>query len=235
MSRSLDEKGHLTPIGRPREFDASEAIDKAMLVFWRKGYEGTSIADLTEALGITRPSLYAAFGNKEQLFRTVLDRYDEGTAEFLSPSLNLSTARDVAEGLLRGAANFHARPANPPGCLMVHGALVGSDESDPLRQETRNRRARLREAIRKRLERALVEGDLPEGAEPGALARYIVAVMRGMAVEAASGAKGSDLHQIVDLAMRAWPASKRRVPPSMNQSLRDWCESRQSPLAHCRR
>jgi AcrR family transcriptional regulator len=196
-------------MGRPREFDMNEAIDKAMLLFWRKGYEGTSIADLTGALGITRPSLYAAFGNKELLFRAVLDRYDEGTAQFLSPSLNLPTAREVAESLLRGAANFHAQPANPPGCLMVHGALVGSDDSDPLRRETRNRRARLREAIRKRLERALAEGDLPEGAEPKALARYIVAVMRGMAVEAASGAEGKDLHQIVDIVMRGWPASKR--------------------------
>ena len=211
MSRSLDEKSGLVPIGRPREFDTSKAIDSAMLLFWRKGYEGTSISDLTETLGITRPSLYAAFGSKEQLFRTVLDRYDEGTAEFLFGSLDLPTAREVAEGLLHGAANFHTNPANPPGCLMVHGALVGSDESDPLRRETCNRRARLREAIRKRLQRAVAEGDLPKGAEPEALARYVVAVMRGMAVEAASDAKGRDLHQIVDMAMRAWPASKRRA------------------------
>jgi AcrR family transcriptional regulator len=209
MSPSSDERSDHVPTGRPREFDKSEAIDKAMLLFWRQGYEGTSIADLTEALGIKRPSLYAAFGNKELLFRAVLDRYDEGTAEFMATSLKLSTAREVAEGLLRGAANFHSQPANPPGCLMVHGALVGSDEIDPLRLETRNRRARLREAISKRLERARAEGDLPGGAEPDALARYIVAVMRGMAVEAASGAKGRDLYQIVDTAMRAWPASKR--------------------------
>ena len=208
MSRSLDEESGVVPIGRPREFDKSKAIDSAMLLFWRKGYEGTSISDLTETLGITRPSLYAAFGNKEQLFRTVLDRYDEGTAEFLTGSLDLPTAREVAEELLRGAANFHSNPANPPGCLMVHGALVGSDESDLLRRETRDRRARLREAIRERLERALAEGDLPARADPEALARYIVAVMRGMAVEAASGAKGRDLHQIVDMAMGAWPASK---------------------------
>ena len=95
---------------------------------------------------------------------------------------------------------------------MVHGALVGSDESDPLRRETRDRRARLREAIRERLERALAEGDLPARADPEALARYIVAVMRGMAVEAASGAKGRELHQIVDTAIGAWPASKKRAP-----------------------
>jgi AcrR family transcriptional regulator len=207
MSRSSDEESSPVSIGRPREFDKSKAIDSAMLLFWRKGFEGTSISDLTETLGITRPSLYAAFGNKEQLFRTVLDRYDEGTAEFLTGSLDLPTAHEVAEGLLRGAANFHSNPENPPGCLMVHGALVGSDESDPLRRETRHRRARLRDAIRERLERALAEGDLPERADdPETLARYIVAVMRGMAVEAASGAKGRELHQVVDMAMRAWPA-----------------------------
>ena len=98
-----------------------------MLVFWRKGYEGASMSDLTASLGVTKPSLYAAFGNKEQLFRAVLDRYDKRTAHFLSGSIRAATAREVAVGLLRGAAEFHANPANPPGCLMVQGALVGSD------------------------------------------------------------------------------------------------------------
>jgi AcrR family transcriptional regulator len=180
------------------------------MLFWRKGYEGTSLSDLTEALRITRPSLYAAFGNKEELFRQVLDRYDERTAGFLVGSIEAPTARAVAEGLLRGAANFHADPNNPPGCLMVHGSLVGSDSSDPLRVETRNRRALLREAIRRRLERALATGDLPPGSDSTALASYVVAVMRGMAVEAASGASGEDLHQIVDVAMVAWPSAKTR-------------------------
>ena len=218
-------KAAVVPIGRPREFDTSKAIDSAMLLFWRKGYEGTSISDLTETLGITRPSLYAAFGNKEQLFRTVLDRYDEeGTAAFLSGSLDLPTAREVAEGLLRGAANFHSNPANPPGCLMVHGALVGSDESDPLRRETRDRRAQLRKAIREQLERALAEGDLPAHADPETLARYVVTVMRGMAVEAAGGAKGRELHQVVDMAMHAWPGStdrrlNDRLPRPRSQSV----------------
>jgi AcrR family transcriptional regulator len=197
-------------VGRPREFELEEALDRAMMLFWRKGYEGTSLSDLTEALEITRPSLYAAFGNKQALFRQVLDRYDALTAGFLACSIEAPTAHAVAEGLLRGAADFHADPNNPPGCLMVHGALVGSDESDPLRVETRIRRALLREAIRGRLERALAEGDLPAGSDPASLARYIVAVMRGMAIEAASGASGDDLRQIVDVAMAAWPSSKIR-------------------------
>jgi AcrR family transcriptional regulator len=197
-------------MGRPREFDLDEALDRAVQLFWRKGYEGTSLSDLTKALGRTRPSLYAAFGNKEALFRRVLDRYDEGPGSFWPEALKASTARAVAEGLLRGAANLHAEPNNPPGCLMVHGALVGDDASAALRLETRNRRALLTEAICKRMERAQAEGDLPTGSDPKALALYIVAVMRGMAVEAASGASGEDMRKIVDTAMIAWPAAGRQ-------------------------
>ena len=181
-----------------------------MLVFWRKGYEGASMSDLTASLGVTKPSLYAAFGAKEDLFNAVLDRYDKRTAHFLSGSIRAATAREVAVGLLRGAAEFHANPANPPGCLMVQGALVGSDAGDAARRETRNRRDRLREAIEERLARALVEGDLPPGADPRALARYLVAVMRGMAVEAASGASAAELHEIVGVALTGWPASTKK-------------------------
>jgi AcrR family transcriptional regulator len=214
MSQSLKETSEAASVGRPREFDLVEALDIAMSLFWRRGYEATSISDLTEALGVTRPSLYAAFGNKEQLFRRVLDRYDEGTAGFLAGSLKAATARQVAEGLLRGAAEFHANSANPPGCLMVHGALVGSNESGPVREEIRGRRARLQHQIQDRLERAVAEGDLADGSDPAALAHFVVAVMRGMAVEAASGANGKSLHRIVDIAMSAWPGAKGRARAS---------------------
>jgi AcrR family transcriptional regulator len=207
LSRELSET---VSLGRPREFDLDTALEAAMLVFWRKGYEGASMSDLTTSLGITKPSLYAAFGNKEQLFRAVLDRYDKQTAHFLSGSIRAATAREVAVGLLRGAAEFHANPANPPGCLMVQGALVGSDSAGSARRETRDRRDRLREAIQERLEGALREDDLPQGADPAALARYLVAVMRGMAVEAAGGADATELNEIVDVALTAWPASRKR-------------------------
>jgi AcrR family transcriptional regulator len=206
-SRELPE---IAPLGRPREFDLDAALEGAMLVFWRKGYEGASMSDLTASLGVTKPSLYAAFGNKEQLFRAVLDRYDKRTAYFLSGSIRAATAWEVAVGLLRGAAEFHANPANPPGCLMVQGALVGSGAAGSPHRETRDRRNRLREAIQERLESALRENDLPQSADPAALARYLVAVMRGMAVEAASGADAAQLNEIVDVALTAWPASKRR-------------------------
>jgi AcrR family transcriptional regulator len=208
--RSSRELSETAPLGRPREFDLDTALEGAMLVFWRKGYEGASMSDLTASLGVTKPSLYAAFGNKEQLFHAVLDRYDERTASFLSGSIRALTAREVAVGLLRGAVEFHANPVNPPGCLMVQGALVGSDTAGSARRETRDRRNRLRESIQERLERALREDDLPQGADPAALARYLVAVMRGMAVEAAGGADATELNAIVDVALTAWPVSKKR-------------------------
>jgi AcrR family transcriptional regulator len=197
-------------LGRPREFDLETALEAAMLVFWRKEYEGASMSDLTAALGVTKPSLYDAFGAKQDLFRAVLDRYDKRTAHFLSGSIRAVTAYEVAVGLLRGAAEFHANPANPPGCLMVRGAQVGSDASASARRETRNRRDRLRDAIAERLERALDEDDLPRGADSRALARYLVAVLRGMAVEAASGACAAELQEIVDIALASWPAPKKR-------------------------
>lgn len=204
--RSVGNQDDAVTSGRPREFDRDAALERAVRVFWQRGYEGTSLADLTYALGIGRPSLYAAFGNKETLFREALDRYAEGPAGFLQRALMAPTSRAVAEGLLRGAADLHADPDNPPGCLIVHGALVGSEASEPLRRETRDRRTLLTELIRARLERDRAESDLPVGSNPAALARYIVAVMRGMAVESASGASGDDMHQIVDIAMTAWPA-----------------------------
>ncbi len=191
--------------GRPREFDTEKAIAQAMRLFWRKGYEGTSLSDLTAELGITRPSLYAAFGDKQALFLQVLDRYDSETARFIEPALNAPTARALAEGLLYGACAFHSDAKNPPGCLMVHGALVGGDAGAAVRRETGQRRRRLRDRIAERLTAAQAEGDLRADADPSALAGYLVAVLRGIAVEAASGAPASELRAIADIGMAAWP------------------------------
>ncbi|KQU89237.1 hypothetical protein ASD99_28530 [Mesorhizobium sp. Root695] len=193
-------------MGRPREFDTEKALVQAMRLFWRKGYEGTSLTDLTEELGITRPSLYAAFGNKEELFLKVLDRYDRETSHFIQNALDAPTARALAEGLIYGACAFHSDTGNPPGCLMVHGALIGSDDSVSARKETNLRRGQLRNQIAKRLERAQMDGDVGKDADTAALSGYLVAILRGIAVEAASGAQPDELHRIADVAMRAWPA-----------------------------
>ncbi|MBL8585029.1 MAG: TetR/AcrR family transcriptional regulator [Rhizobiaceae bacterium] len=193
-------------LGRPRKFDTEKAITRAMRLFWRKGYEGTSLSDLTEELGITRPSLYAAFGNKENLFLQVLDRYDRETAHFIEAALDAPTARAMAEGLIHGGCAFHSDAKNPPGCLMVHGALVGSADGELARKKTNDRRIDLRNRITERLERAQAEGDLRREADPTALSNYLVAVLRGMAVEAAGGASPQDLSRIAEVAMTAWPS-----------------------------
>jgi AcrR family transcriptional regulator len=191
--------------GRPREFDAEEALDRALEVFWRKGYEGASISELTEAMGINRPSLYAAFGNKEELFRRALDRYAEGPAAYTYQALEEPTARAVAERLLRGAADALTDAKNPHGCLGVQGALTCGDAAASIKHELCERRARWEAALQRRLERGRREGDLAAGANCADLAQYIATVTQGMAVQAAGGATREQLHKVAELALQAWP------------------------------
>ncbi|MDX6693453.1 MAG: hypothetical protein QOF02_1056 [Blastocatellia bacterium] len=191
--------------GRPRAFNLDEALDKALLVFWQKGYEGASLDDLTRAMGINRPSLYAAFGNKESLFRKALDRYERGPSSFAREALKEPTARGVVELLLQEAIKMHTDPQTPPGCLMVQAALVSGEGADTIRQELNARRAADELGLRRRLIRAKAEGDLPHNANPADLARYVVTIMRGMAVQAASGASRNELRRVAHMALRAWP------------------------------
>jgi AcrR family transcriptional regulator len=192
-------------MGRTRAFDTDEALDRAMTVFWSKGYEGTSLADLTEAMEISRPSLYAAYGNKEELFRKALERYGEGPSSYERVALAQPTAREVAEGLLRGAADVQTDPATPAGCLAVLGSTYCADESSPIGKTLIAFRLAGHAAIRERFERARAEGDLPANADPNALTHYIGTVVCGMAVLAASGVTRKELERVIELTMRAWP------------------------------
>jgi AcrR family transcriptional regulator len=193
--------------GRPREFDADKALDKALKVFWQHGYEGASLSDLTDAMGISRPSLYAAFGNKEELFRRALDRYSEkGPGALRSEALNEPTARKVVERLLQNAAVSLTDPCNPAGCLAVQGALTCSSAAESIKQELTRRRAENEERLRMRLERAKAEGDLCAEGDPAALARYINTVMQGMSVQAAGGSTRAELMDVAEMTLRAWPA-----------------------------
>jgi AcrR family transcriptional regulator len=192
-------------MGRPREFDIEQALDRALELFWRKGYEGTSLSDLTRALGITRPSLYAAFGNKEALFLRVLDRYEARAGAYRARALAASNAREYARLLLEGAAELHGDTRNPRGCLSVHGALACGAEADPIRKELVARRAAGIDAIRQRLKLARKQGDLPADSDPDSLARYLSGVIYGMAVLSAGGATRRELRQVAEIALRAWP------------------------------
>src|ERR1700761_3172775 len=191
-------------MGRPREFDIDRALERAMYLFWRQGYEGTSLSDLTRELALTRPSLYAAFGSKEQLFLKALDLY-EARAGYRQAALSAPTALAYARALLQGAAELHGDKKNPPGCLGVQGALTCAPESRKIRDELARRRRFGESIIRHRLERAKAEGDLPAHADPADLARYLSVVIYGITVQAAGGATRTELRSVAELALRSWP------------------------------
>ena len=192
-------------LGRPRTFDPDAALDRALAVFWRNGYEGASLPALTKAMGINRPSLYAAFGNKEALFRKALERYARGPARYGRKALEKPTAREVVEALLEGAVALLTKPQNPGGCLMVQGALACGENGTRVRQELASRRAADVAAMRRRFQRAIKDGDLPARADASALARFVATVMHGMAVQAASGATRKELLRVKDMFLRTWP------------------------------
>lgn len=201
-------------LGRPRTFDIDEALNRALYVFWRKGYEGTSLTDLTEAMGINRPSLYAAFGNKEALFRKAFDRYVEEKGAYIRNALAAPTAREVVERLLLDGADMLTEPNSPAGCLAVQGALSCGDDADCIRQELAHRRAEAEGWVRERFERAKAEGDLPPASDPADLARFVATVAQGMAVQASSGATREDLRRVAQTALLALPLRRPMAVPA---------------------
>jgi AcrR family transcriptional regulator len=193
------------PIGRPRGFDADAALERAMLVFWEHGYEGASLATLTDAMGISSTSVYAAFGNKEELFRKVLERYTEGPSAYLTRALEEPTALEVATAVLAGVVRTTTQPAHPHGCLGVHGALATSDPGRDVRDLLAGWRDDGFARIRERFRRAVDEGDLPPETDPGLLARYVTTLAFGIAVQAAGGVGSEELQTMADAALRTWP------------------------------
>jgi AcrR family transcriptional regulator len=192
--------------GRPRAFDAERALDAAMRVFWQYGYEGTSLPALTKAMGINRPSLYAAFGNKEALFRKTLDRYTEQAGCMINAALSQPTARGVVESLFRDVVAPRAKTDEGRGCMLVQSALACSKESSRVRKDVLRRRGAVELLLRERFNRARAEGDLPADAVPAALAKYVVTIQHGLAVQLAGGADRDELRAAVEIALKAWPS-----------------------------
>jgi len=181
-------------------------LGAALRVFWEKGYEGASLSDLTAAMGINKPSLYAAFGDKQELFRKAVDRYVQTQAPLMEEALENPSARNGIERVLSGVADGLTSPLNPHGCLLVQGALACGHEADCIKRDLAAKRSFSESLLRNRLQRALAEGELPPEAEPEALSRFYSAVLRGMSVEASGGATRQHLQSVIDLAMKAWPA-----------------------------
>ena len=193
------------PRGRPRNFDAAKALDIALELFWKHGYEGTSIAMLANAIGINIPSLYAAFGNKESLFLQSVERYGEQNGVLYHQAFRKKTAREVARAILQGEVELVTRRGTPDGCLMVQGALVTSPESEEIREIMADLRGTAEQWMAERFEQAVEEGDLPPDAKPAALACYLMTLNSGLAVQAKSGIKKKQLLEVVDIAMANWP------------------------------
>lgn len=205
-------------VGRPRKFDAEAALRAALEVFWRLGYEGASLTELTAAMGIQRPSLYAAFGNKEQLFHKALELYGREQGNFLQAALKGECARDVAEAFLQGALTTQTRETGPRGCLSVISSAACGRDAAPVRDAVLCRVAEAQAALRLRFELAASEEDLPNGIDPAALARQLIAVSQGMALQAGAGATRAELQGVIDVTLRMLPPSGRRPKKPVGRS-----------------
>jgi AcrR family transcriptional regulator len=196
------------PLGRPREFCTELALAAALKVFWRKGFDGASMADLTEAMGINKPSLYCAFGNKEELFKKALDLYEREKLAYIDQALAAPTAYEVAERLLLGCCDCYADPETP-GCMGVNSVLAnGGVASEAVREELVRRKLGIETKLKLRFKRAQAEGDLASDCDPESLALFLFTLANGMAVQASTGVDRATLRKVVASALTAWPCSR---------------------------
>lgn len=191
--------------GRPRGFDTAVALERAKEVFWRYGYEGASLTELTAAMGINKPSLYAAFGSKEELFKRAVQLYAEQDMAYARNALDQPTAYEVAAALLRDNVVALTREDTPAGCLSIQGGTACSADNAGISAFLAGSRLAGEAALAARFARSVDEGDLPAGTDPAALARFVMIVAEGQAVHAAGGIGRAQLEQSTELALRAFP------------------------------
>lgn len=187
--------------GRPSHFDADTALNQALTVFWTYGYEGTSMAELTEALGMNKPSIYAAFGNKEALFKKVLAKYSHEVVDFVADAMREPTAAQAVRRFLTQAAAFLTNPNTPHGCMITQGALSCSREASTIKALLIDYRNNLERTLVQRFELAKMQGDLTNDCNSQALAKYVLTLHQGMSVQATSGASLAELTAVIDIAM----------------------------------
>ncbi len=193
-----------------RAFDRDDALEVALREFWQHGYETTSIASLTRAMGINPPSLYAAFGDKRKLFTEVVQRYAQTHGSYGSRALAEPTARAAVETLLRLAASEYADSSHPPGCLVINGATNCTPAAEDVKLELRAIREGTKHALEAKINDDIVAGRLPDGTDAAALATYYAAVVQGMSIQACDGVGREDLEQVAETALRAWPTNSPR-------------------------
>lgn len=199
-------------IGRPLSFDRDAALHQAMLLFWRHGYEGTSLSDLTAAMGVTAPSIYAAFGDKRRLFLEAVDRYLSGPVTATSIIADAATARDAAAGLLEASAAGFTGPDTPAGCLLASSTISCSAAARDVQQALSARRQGIEADLRARILAAVATGELPAGTDADALAGHVMAVIQGLSTLARDGAPREKLMRVAHIAMAAWPEADDRPP-----------------------
>jgi AcrR family transcriptional regulator len=199
------------PRGRPRAFDRDDALDRAMLLFWSRGYEATSVSDLTESMGITPPSLYAAFGDKKRLFLEAVDRYQTGPGSFAQRAFSEEpTAERAIRRLLMDTIESFCDPEHPKGCMVVLAATNCTADSSDILDALAERRRAAERAIRDRLAAGQAAGELPAEADISALAGFMVTTLYGLSIKARDGASRATLRRIVEQAMLVWPHRNTR-------------------------
>jgi TetR/AcrR family transcriptional regulator, copper-responsive repressor len=204
-------KAPAKPRGRPLSFDRDAALENAMHVFWERGYEAASISDLTAAMGITPPSLYTAFGDKERLFLEAIERYGKGPGGYAARALaEEPTARRAIERLMLEAAEELSNPCHPAGCMMVMATTNCSVAAEHVQNALAKRRLLGVGLMQQRIQRGIDECELPPETDAGALANFYATVYQGMSMQAKDGAPKASLLRSVEMAMRSWP----NAPPS---------------------
>ena len=202
--------GSTAKMGRPRAFDMDAALDTALKVFWAKGYEGTTVSDLTKAMGLNMSSLYAAFGDKETLFRQVAARYAEEASALYEKAMAKPTLYEALSDLFSAIVEFLNRPGYPPGCLTVMGALATSSSAEPVQQLLLQMRTRGQRRLQERCEEAQRAGELSKKTDVPGFARYLATILWGLMVQGASGATKAQMHEIADEALRYLRQDLRR-------------------------
>ncbi|MEP9351421.1 TetR/AcrR family transcriptional regulator [Xanthobacter sp. KR7-225] len=196
------------PRGRPRALDRDEALETALQLFWRHGYEGTSVADLTAAMGVTPPSLYTAFGSKERLYQEALDRYGASYGSFTARALaEEPTARQAVERILQESVAVYTKGPAPRGCMLASGAVTCAPEHTLVVADLSRRRFATIAAIKARFDRAVIERELAPGTDTEALAAFYAAVVQGLSIQARDGVNRDVLDAIATTALSAWPGA----------------------------